>query len=213
MKQGPTFHPTSPKTRARDRILETARTLFYRRGVNNVGIDEIIRESGVAKATMYHHFNSKDELILEFMRQGDARWLDWLRSTTEANEPRPEEQLLTVFDTLAEWFALPHFRGCLLTNVTVELADPAHGATDLLRQHKTSVEGYLRHLAEQAQVADPERLARQLMLLLEGATTMARTFADPGVAQEAKATARQLLHLNQVDTRVTELEPGPDGLR
>jgi len=165
--------------------------------VNNVSVDEIIRESGVAKATMYHHFSSKDELILEFMRQGDARWLDWLRSTTETKEPRPDQQLLAVFDTLAGWFALPHFRGCLLTNVTVELADPAHGAGELLRQHKASVQAYLRDLAEQAHASDPERLARQLMLLLEGATAQARTFPGSGMAQDAKETARQLLQLNK----------------
>lgn len=197
MKQGPTFTPPTPRSSARDRILDTARTLFYRRGVNNVGIDEIIRESGVAKATMYHHFSSKDQLILEFMRQGDTRWLDWLRSTTEAKESRPDHQLLALFDTLADWFALPHFRGCLLTNVTVELADPTHSATDLLRQHKARVQVYLHDLAVQAGAVDPARLARQLMMLLEGSTAQARTFQDANVAREAQETARQLLHLNK----------------
>lgn len=193
MKQGPTFRRPTPKSSARDRILDTARLLFYRRGVNNVGIDEIIRESGVAKATLYHHFLSKDDLILEFMRQGDRRWLDWLTSRTTEIEPDPKKQLLAVFDTLAEWFALPHFRGCLLTNVTVELADPQHAAFGVLRDHKTHVQQYLRDLAATAGAANPERLAQQLMLLLEGATAQARTYADPTAAALARSMARQLL--------------------
>ena len=108
MVPGPTFSAPSNRPSARQRLLDTARTLFYRQGVTNVGIDLILQESGVAKATLYKHFASKDELILEFMRQGDVRWLSWLQGATEAREPKPERRLLAVFDTLAEWFALPH---------------------------------------------------------------------------------------------------------
>lgn len=197
MLTGPTFSPPTDRPSARQRLLDTARTLFYRQGVNNVGIDLILQESGVAKATLYKHFASKDELILEFMRQGDVRWLSWLREATEAREPDPAKRLLAVFDTLAEWFALPQFRGCLLTNVTTELADPHHGAHALLRAHKERVRAYLEELAGAAGARTPASLSAALLLLLEGATAQARMARDPGAAHTAQAAARVLLDANR----------------
>ncbi|MFB9994781.1 TetR/AcrR family transcriptional regulator [Deinococcus oregonensis] len=210
MKQTPPLSSPPLKSGARDRILEAARTLFYRRGVNNVGIDEVIRESGVAKATLYHHFSGKDDLILEFMRQGDTYWLDWLKNRTQEKAADPRGQLLALFDTLAEWFALPGFRGCLLTNVSVALAEPEHAAHELLREHKTKVQHHLRGLAAQAGAAHPEQLSRQLMLLLEGATAQARTYADPGVAEEAKNMARLLLQLSVAEDAQRKSSDGTD---
>ena len=195
MQRGPTFTPTPSRASARTRLLDTARTLFYQRGVNNVGIDEILRESGVAKATLYKHFQNKDALILEFMRQGDERWLLWLSERVAALEPDPARRPLAVFDVLQEWFALPRFRGCLLTNAAVELADPLHAAHDLLRVHKARVREYLQTLLQGAGHPDPETGARTLQLLIEGATLQARTQQDPQVAQEARAMARTLLGL------------------
>lgn len=191
--QGPTATPPGARLGARDRLLDTARTLFYRRGVNNVGIDEIIAESGVAKATLYKYFPSKDALILEYMRQGDARWTAWLRGRVEELSPDPAGRLLAVFDALGEWFTLPHFRGCLLTNVVTALPDPEHPAREVLAGHKARVRAYLAHLATQAGAPRPEALADQMLMLIEGATAVARLERDPGAAGRAKATAHLLL--------------------
>lgn len=190
---GPTAAPTGARLGARERILETARTLFYRRGVNNVGIDEIIAESGVAKATLYKHFASKDALILEYMRQGDARWTAWLRERVEALSPDPAGRLLAVFSAYEEWFRLPHFRGCLLTNVVTALPDPQHAAREVLAGHKRKVRAYLTDLAQQAGAAQPEQLADQMLLLLEGATAVARIEGDPAAAGRARTFAQTLL--------------------
>lgn len=189
---GPTAAPAGLRLGARDRILETARTLFYRRGVNNVGIDEIIAHSGVAKATLYKHFPSKDALILEYMRQGDGRWRGWLRETVERLAPRPEDRLLAVFGALEEWFGLPHFRGCLLTNVVTALPDPGP-AREVLAVHKAAVRGYFGELAAQAGARHPAELAAQVLMLMEGATAVARAEGDPTAARRAREVARALL--------------------
>ncbi|BDP43629.1 TetR family transcriptional regulator (plasmid) [Deinococcus aetherius] len=195
--RGPTFAPGGVRLSARDRILETARVLFYRRGVANVGVDEIIAESGVAKATLYKHFGSKDELILEYMRQGDARWVAWLQETVERLAPDPEARLLAVFDALREWFSLPHFRGCLLTNVVTALPDPGHAAGDILAGHKERVLGLLRRWAREAGAEHPDALAEQVLMLLEGATAVARAQRDPEAADRAQATVRALLEADR----------------
>lgn len=189
---GPTAEPRGARLGARERILDTARTLFYRRGVNNVGIDEIIAESGVAKATLYKHFPGKDALILEYMRQGDRRWTAWLRGRVEELSPDPAGRLLAVFGALEEWFGLPHFRGCLLTNVVTALPDPTP-ARALLAAHKAAVRAYFEELAAQADARDPARLADEVLLLMEGATAVARADQDPAAARRAQVVARTLL--------------------
>ncbi|THF71621.1 TetR/AcrR family transcriptional regulator [Deinococcus sp. Arct2-2] len=189
---GPTFAGEPPAT-PRHRILDTARVLFYRRGVTNVGINEIIAESGVAKATLYAHFATKDELILEFMRQGDARWIAWLDERVRALAPEARARPLAVFDALAEWFALPFFRGCLLGNVGTELADPQHPAQALLADHKERVRALLEGWLAEADAPNPSALASQFLLLIEGATAVARMTRDPNAAQQAQAVARALL--------------------
>jgi AcrR family transcriptional regulator len=195
--QGPTFAAPNTKLSARDRLLETARTLFYQRGINNVGIDEIIAQSGVAKATLYKHFASKDALILEYMRQGDARWVAWLQSRVEqlsaTSNHTSDQPLLAVFGALAEWYALPHFRGCLLTNVVVSLPEPQHAARAVLTQHREHVRAYFETLAQDAGRPDAPRLADVWMMLMDGATAAARAEANPEAARRAEVYARQLL--------------------
>jgi AcrR family transcriptional regulator len=189
---GPTFSEGPPAT-PRQRILDTARVLFYRRGVTNVGINEIIAESGVAKATLYAHFATKDELILEFMRQGDARWVTWLDERVRALAPDARARPLAVFGALAEWFALPFFRGCLLGNAATELADPQHPAQTILADHKERVRTLLEGYLAEADAPDPAALASQFLLLMEGATAVARITKNPDAAQQAQAVARALL--------------------
>ena len=193
---GPTAPPPGVRPSARDRLLDTARTLFYQRGVSNVGIDEIIAVSGVAKATLYKHFSSKDALILEYMRQGDARWTTWLRERVEALSPAPETRLLAVFEALHEWFSLPHFRGCLLSNVVAALPEP-HPARSLLADHKARVRAYLAELAVLAEAQQPETLADQVQMLLEGATAAARLEQRPAAAGRARAYLAAVLDHQQ----------------
>ena len=205
----PTFRDTTPLSGPRERILETARVLFYSRGVTNVGVDLIIAESGVAKATLYKHFKSKDELIVAYMRQGDLRWLEWLQNAVSRLAPAPETQLMAVWDALEDWFSLPLFRGCLLTNTVIELAQPEHLAVAVLLEHKQRVRAYLETLAVQAGVGNPRTTAEIWMLLLEGATVTATRERTPTAAVLARTLAQKFLGdevSTQPRTRVEMLE-------
>ncbi len=181
----PSLNNIPPPSGPRERILETARALFYSRGVNNVGVDLIIAESGVAKATLYKHFKSKDELIMAYLREGDLRWLEWLEGTVVRLAPHPQDQLIAVWDALEEWFTLPLFRGCLLTNAVIELAQPEHPARAVLLEHKERVRIYFETLAVKAGVSEPRLTSELWIFLLEGATVTAareRTSSNAGIA-------------------------------
>ena len=109
---------------ARERILETAYDLFSRSGTRAVGVDTIIAESGVAKMTLYRNFTSKDELILEFLRQRDERWTRaWLQAEVAERAEQPGARMLAIFDVFGEWFARDDFEGCAFINVMLELDD------------------------------------------------------------------------------------------
>jgi AcrR family transcriptional regulator len=177
----------------REALIDTALDLFNREGFHATGIDRILAQSGVAKMTLYNHFASKDELILAALRRRDEGMRHWLRRAVEAREREPRRRPLAVFDALADWFKSRDFRGCLFIKAAAEFGDrnaPAHAAA---AEHKRLLLGYLRQLAAAAGVSEPDRLARQLMLLVEGATAAAHISGDAAAAQDAKAAAQTLL--------------------
>jgi AcrR family transcriptional regulator len=191
----PSLHPTRQSSASpRERILETARVLFYSRGVNNVGIDRIILESGVAKATLYKHFKSKDELILAYLQTGGSSWLEGFQNRVEHYSLGSKTPLIAVWDALEEWFSQPLFRGCLLTNVVTDLAPPPeHPARAALIKHKERVRAYFETLAEQAGVHPPRAISEQWMVLMEGATVLAARERTAQAAAQARAIAQVLL--------------------
>src|SRR5439155_26406388 len=114
---------TKTEPTARERILVTASDLFYAEGLRAVGVDTIILQAGVAKASFYKHFPSKDDLVLAFLERRDTLWRKWLAETVEPLSPDPAGRQLAVFDALAERFARDDFRGCAFINSIVELAN------------------------------------------------------------------------------------------
>ena len=109
---------------ARERILESAYHLISRRGVRAVGIDEVIGRATVAKATLYRHFPSKDDLVLAFLRQRERVWTHgWVEAEARRRGATPEERLLAIFDLFDEWFHRDDFEGCSFINVLLETAD------------------------------------------------------------------------------------------
>src|ERR671924_1824109 len=120
---------------ARERILAHAYDLFSRRGIRDVGIDELIESAGVAKATLYRHFASKDDLVLAFLERREQRWtLEFVEAEARRRGATPEEQLLAIFDAFDEWFRRDDFEGCSFINVLLELG-PAHAAGSACVQH------------------------------------------------------------------------------
>ncbi len=177
---------------ARERILEAASELFYREGIRAAGVDTIIERSGVAKATLYSHFRSKDALIAAVLERRGVQWRAWLAGEVARRAKRPEERLPAVFDALGDRFAEADFRGCAFLNAAVEIVDPEHPAREVVRGHKRLVHEYVCGLARDAGVKECEALAREVGLLIDGAMIGALS-ASECPAAAAKSAAEALL--------------------
>jgi AcrR family transcriptional regulator len=174
---------------ARDRILDTAFRLFYARGIKAVGVDLIIAESGVAKATFYKHFPAKEDLVLAYL---DKVWTGQLRAAAEAAGPAPADQLVGLFDALGTACRRDGYRGCAFINAAAE-AQPGSAVHDRTVAHKRAVLSWMRDLAAAAGAPDPDGLARSLALLLDGGLADGALAAAPEAAAAAKDAARLLV--------------------
>jgi AcrR family transcriptional regulator len=172
----------------RERILETAYELFSRHGTRAVGVDRIIAESGAAKMTLYRNFASKDELILAFLERRGERWTrGWLQADVERRGGTPAQRLLAIFDVFGEWFAREDFEGCSFINVMLEVDDAADPVRESTVRHLSQIRDFLRGLAAEAGVPDPDGFARQWHILMKGSIVAAGE-GD----REAAARAREL---------------------
>ncbi|CAN5812394.1 TetR/AcrR family transcriptional regulator [soil metagenome] len=186
--------PITGATRnARERILDTAYELFSRNGIRAVGVDRIIAESGVAKMTLYRHFGSKDELVLEFLRRREQRWTqEWLQAEVEQRADDPAERLLAIFDVFDAWFRTDDFDGCSFINVLLELTDRASPVRRATVGHLATIRSFLQRLAADADVADPEDFARRWHILMKGSIVAAGE-GDREAARRAQAIGKLLL--------------------
>jgi AcrR family transcriptional regulator len=147
----------------------------------------------VAKATLYRHFRSKDDLVVAFLRRRDGRWRDWLRSAVERLAPRPADRPLGVFDALGEWFASEDFRGCAFINAAAEIADPDHPARAAVEEHERLLCSDLEDILRAAGAADPDGDAAALLLLIPGAIVSALIERDAAPAARGRAAAARIL--------------------
>ena len=159
--------------------------------MHTVGIDRVIARAGVAKATLYSVFGSKDELIRCYLSARHAARRERITRTLARYET-PRDRLLGVFDVLGESFAEPGFRGCAFMNASAE-ARPGSAIEEVSDEFRAWVRSLFVELGQAAGVPAPERLARQLALLYDGATVTARMDRDPGAAAAARAAAAALL--------------------
>ncbi len=178
------------KPSARERLLAAANELFYTEGVHTVGIDRVIDRAGVAKASLYNTFGSKEELVRAYLEGRHAAMAARITKAI-ARYDNPRDRLLGVFDAQGELFAEPGFRGCAFA------AASAESPTDLVAQaadaYRGWVRGLLTGLARDAGAPDPARLGRQLHLVYDGASQSARMDRDPSAAAAARAAAEVLL--------------------
>ncbi len=180
-------------TRAKQRLLTTAEELFYTEGIRAVGVDRLLQESGVGRASFYRHFASKDDLVVAVLEDRDRRWLDWLRESVEARTDDPAARPLAVFDALADRFARKDFRGCAFINTMVEVADRESAAHQVADRHKRRVIAYLTELLTEAGRSDAPELATELALLVDGAIVTALREGTPDAAARARGIAQRLL--------------------
>lgn len=177
----------------RARILDAASTLFYERGTLAVGVNDVADAAGVSKVTLYRHFDSKEALVGEFLRRRSDRVSAWLRRVADRDDLPPAERVLALFDALGQWFAEPSFRGCALVNGAVEARALEGAAREIARRHLERHLDLLRDLASAAGLDDAGELARELLILVEGATTVAFVRGDPNAAADARRMAARLL--------------------
>jgi AcrR family transcriptional regulator len=178
---------------ARERIVDAAYDLFSHNGIGAVGVDRIVAESGVAKKTLYRNFGSKDELVLEFLRRREMRWTnEWLRADVESRSHDPEERLLAIFDVFDGWFRRDDYEGCSFINVLLEVTDRASSIHEAAVAHLATIRDFLRGLATDAGVRDPDDFARRWHILMKGSIVAAGE-GDCDAALRAQAVGRLLL--------------------
>lgn len=186
--RGTTLDPS----RTRDAIVAAATDLLYQRGLDGIGVADLCREFGVSKETLYRHFGSKDGLIQAVLERRSDRVIRWLTNVVAAAGEDPVAQLGAVFDAFDRWYDEPDFRGCAIMNAaTQHHADPVR---PIAARHLDRYLLLLTGIATRAGVAEPVAIARQLLMLLEGATVCADyANTDGRTAELAKAAALKLL--------------------
>ena len=168
-----------------ERILAAADKLFYRQGIRAVSVDAVAAAAGVSKRTLYNYYPSKDHLIAAYLT---ARFKQMAPSDAPARE-----QILAYFERIEAMVADGSFRGCPFVNAVTEIGDRKHAAIALAVQFKEQRRQWYRALLERLQVKDPDALATQLQLLVEGVLATALVRGDPGAARAARSAAEVLL--------------------
>jgi AcrR family transcriptional regulator len=184
---------TTPAVPARERILRAAYELFSRRGIRAVGTDQVIERAGVAKATLYRHFATKNDLVLAVLQRREELWTHGLiEAQSRARGNTPEEQLLAIFDVLHDWFeSRDGYEGCSFINVLLELgADHPAGRASVA--HIDHVRDIVHERAEAAGLDDVEDFAWSWHILMKGAMILAAV-GDRDAAHRAQKMARILI--------------------
>ncbi|WP_115514483.1 MULTISPECIES: TetR/AcrR family transcriptional regulator [Xanthomonas] len=176
----------------RQRILATAEELIYRNGIHAMGMDLLVKTSGVARKSIYRHFETKDEIAAAALSARDVRWLDWFRQECDKADS-PEQRILSMFTVLKAWFTSEGYRGCAFINTAGEVGNPDDPIRRIAKLHKQKLLDYTLELTGQLHIERPETLARQLLVLMEGAITMSRVTGDYDVADNARDVAQVLL--------------------
>lgn len=188
--QAPGLAREQALSRAREQALDAAEELFYGRGVQTVGMDDIRGASGVSLKRLYQLFPAKEQLVEAYLERRDIRWRQRLAEHVD-RRGEPEQRVLAVFDWLGQWFAEPGFRGCAWINSYGELGATSPRVNAQVRAHKRAFKEYLGALVTDAGLPTP--LTDQLYLLAEGAMVTAGITGSADPAEQAGAAARLLV--------------------
>jgi AcrR family transcriptional regulator len=176
----------------RERLLAAASELFYAEGIASVGIDRIIAKAGVAKATLYSTYGSKEELVRAYLRARHARTQQRMERELAARYATPAERLVGVFEVQGLSFSDPAFRGCAFVSANAE-ARPGGAVEEVTDEYRLWVHALFVDLAQEAGVRDPKGLAQQLALVYDGAGISAWLDSDPSAEAAARAVAGTLV--------------------
>jgi AcrR family transcriptional regulator len=182
---------SAPRVSARERLLAAADELFYENGINTVGIDRIIERAGVAKASLYDCFGSKDELVRSYLQvRSEARRARINERLSQYDTP--VEKILSIFDLLGELAAQPGFRGCAFVRAGTD-ASSSNNVKTVCEESRAFILGQFTDLAREAGASEPELLGRQLVLLYDGASIAAHLDCNRNAVSTARTLAAQML--------------------
>ncbi len=177
----------------REKLLETAEFLFSKEGFKGISADRILKETGVAKMTLYKGFKNKDDLICETLRRRANRLSQHIDEVTREAGENARNRLLRCFDAMQIWSERTDFNGCYFINALGEFSNENSTAGKIARQYKAQ---FLSRLEEQCiacEVKDPQSLAQNILMLIDGATVAHMTLGDKNSYNRAKSIASQLL--------------------
>ena len=174
---------------ARGRLLNAATHLFCKNGINATGIDAIINEAGAAKTTLYKLFGSKTSLVHAVLESEGRQWREWVIGAIEAGGGDAQVKLTRIFPALKSWFGEDRFYGCPFINAVGEHDKDQKQFRTIAMKHKKVVLAHIEKLAGEMGASDPESLAHQLALLIDGAIVAAMVSRNPGVADTAALAA------------------------
>lgn len=180
-------------TGTREKILETAGNLFFQQGYHAVGVDTIVRESGVAKMTLYRHFPSKDDLIVRFLEEMNEQFMKWFERSLDEGGDDPRDRILAFFGALQKLVSSPRCFGCPFIMAASEFPEDDSPGHRVSREHKRRMIGRFSRLAAEAGALQPDELAAHLHLLMDGAFSAARMFGVSNPGNSVRSAAEMLL--------------------
>jgi len=187
--------PSAPadEESAHSRLLNAATRLFCKNGINATGIDAIIEEAGTAKTTLYKLFGSKTNLVHAVLESEGKQWREWFIGAIEAGGGDAQTKLTRIFPALKRWFGEERFYGCPFINAVAEHDKDQKQFRAIAMKHKKVVLAHIERLAGEMGATEPQMLAHQLALLIDGAIVAAMVSRDPTVADTAGLAAGSLL--------------------
>ena len=194
----------------REQLIKTAIELFSRNGFHATGIDTIVEQSGVTKKTLYAHFRSKEELVLAALRHYDGQFRNAFMRQVESQAHTPKARLLAIFDIAEKWFKQNKFYGCMFINAVGEHSENDASLRQVCNQFKCMMTEFIRDLCKKMHATDPNKLAEEIALLLEGAIVTAQVSQNPKAAQIAKRAAKVLVEkASPSSASIKQLHPVP----
>lgn len=180
-------------SKKRTQLINTANSLFYKDGFHATGIDRILDEANIAKMTLYNHFASKDDLISKALASKSEKVLAWLAENLDNHAVSERDKLFTIFDIYENWFKSEDFFGCMFAKAAAEFPNPNHPVHKEASKHLAKLFEMLLSIATKAKVNNPNTVAEQIVLLLEGASSVAFSTGATISARRAKRTVMQLV--------------------
>ncbi|WP_411822989.1 TetR/AcrR family transcriptional regulator [Leptospira sp. 'Mane'] len=197
---------STPKREAQSQIMDAAEELFYKEGARIVGVDAVVKLAGVNKMSLYRQFESKDALLLEYLKRRDEKFWNYLEVSFAKHPDHPAKQLLQFFIDLKERAKRPDYRGCPFVNIAVEFPDRKHPARMMVAENKKKLFLKLLAVAKKTKTSEPMHLTKGLAFLIEGAYTASQTYSKehslmkslPQVAKTLLETAIPKLNLSDM---------------